>query len=146
MDLQLAEEDAIQACQNINPNDIRLRVTVPVFSRISNHTDFDMLRGHTQIELTFVRQGQKLAASDLIILPGSKDVRSDLALLKQHGWDNDITKHLRYGGKVLVICGGYHMLGQTIEDPTSIEGSPGTSQVLGYLAINTELQNEKNSL
>jgi len=143
MDLQLAEEDAIQASQTLNQGDIRLRIAVPVFSRISNHTDFDMLRAHSQIELTFVRQGQKIPASDLIILPGSKHVRADLDLLEQHGWDKDIAKHLRYGGKILGICGGYQMLGQTIHDPTGIEGAVGASQGLGYLPIHTTLQIEK---
>jgi adenosylcobyric acid synthase len=143
MDLQLAEEDAIQANQKINQDDLRLRIVVPVFSRISNHTDFDMLRIHPQIELTFVRQGQPLPPADLIILPGSKNVRSDLALLKQHGWHNDIAKHLRYNGKLLGICGGYQMLGQTIDDPQGVEGTPGVSQGLGYLAINTVLQAQK---
>ena len=143
MDLQLAEEDAIQANQNMDKNDIRLRIAVPVFSRISNHTDFDMLRAHPQLELTFVGQGKSIPVCDLIILPGSKHVRDDLALLKQHGWDSDIAKHLRYGGKVLGICGGYQMLGQTIHDPNGIEGQVGCSQGLGYLAINTELQAEK---
>lgn len=143
MDLQLAEEDAIQANQTIDQNDIRLRIAVPVFSRISNHTDFDMLRAHPQVELTFVRQGQKLPPSDLIILPGSKHVRADLELLKQNGWDKDIGKHLRYAGKVLGICGGYQMLGQSICDPTGIEGAIGTSQGLGYLPIKTRLHSEK---
>jgi adenosylcobyric acid synthase len=143
MDLQLAEEDAIQASQTMDQNDIRLRIAVPVFSRISNHTDFDMLRAHPQVELTFVRQGQRLPPSDLIILPGSKHVRADLDLLKQHGWDKDIGKHLRYAGKVLGICGGYQMLGQTICDPTGVEGAIGTSQGLGYLPIQTRLHNEK---
>jgi len=143
MDLQLAEEDAIQANQSINQDDLRLRIAVPVFSRISNHTDFDMLRAHAQIELTFVRQGQKIPAADLIILPGSKHVRADLNLLRKHGWDKDIAKHLRYGGKVLGICGGYQMLGQTIHEPTAIEGKVGTSQGLGYLPIHTTLQAQK---
>jgi adenosylcobyric acid synthase len=143
MDLQLAEEDAIQVNQTLDKDDVRLRIVVPVFSRISNHTDFDMLRAHPQLELTFVRQGKSLPAADLIILPGSKHVRADLALLKQHGWDKDIAKHLRYGGKVLGICGGYQMLGQTIDDPRGIEGAKGLSQGLGYLPIHTSLQIEK---
>jgi adenosylcobyric acid synthase len=143
MDLQLAEEDAIQANQTIDQDDIRLRIAVPVFSRISNHTDFDMLRTHPQIELTFVRQGQNIPAADLIILPGSKHVRADIELLRKLSWDKDIAKHLRYGGKVLGICGGYQMLGQTIHDPTGIEGTMGSSNGLGYLPISTTLQIEK---
>ncbi|MEO9946898.1 cobyric acid synthase [Paraglaciecola sp.] len=143
MDLHLAEEDAIQASQNIDKNDVRLRIAVPVFSRISNHTDFDMLRAHPQLELTFVPQGKSIPGCDLIILPGSKHVRDDLALLKHHGWDREIATHLRYGGKVLGICGGYQMLGKSIQDPLGIEGKAGISAGLGYLNINTELQAEK---
>jgi cobyric acid synthase len=89
------------------PQNMALNSAVTAFSRISNHTDFDMLRAHPQIELTFVGQGQKIPAADLIILPGSKHVRADLKLLRQHGWDKNIVRHLRYGGKVLGICGGY---------------------------------------
>lgn len=94
MDLQLAEEDAIQANQIIDQDDIRIRIAVPVFSHISNHTDFDILRTHPQIELTLEHQRQKIPAADLIILPGSKYVRTDLELPRQHGWDKDIARHL----------------------------------------------------
>ncbi|MBO1255375.1 cobyric acid synthase [Alteromonas sp. 5E99-2] len=143
MDLQLAAEDAINAEQAVNPKDQRLVIAVPVFSRISNHTDFDMLRIHPQVELHFVRQGDSIPGCDLIILPGSKNVRSDLQLLRDSNWDADINKHLRYGGKVLGICGGYQMLGQTVCDPTGIEGSIGTSQGLGLLPVTTELTETK---
>ncbi|MEP0357664.1 cobyric acid synthase [Paraglaciecola sp.] len=143
MDLQLAEEDAIQVNQNLDSDDICLRIAVPVFSRISNHTDFDMLRAHPQVELIFVPQGKAIPGCDLIILPGSKNVRGDLALLKQQSWDHDIDKHLRYGGKVLGICGGYQMLGNAIHDPEGIEDAKGTSQALGYLPVDTKLQAEK---
>lgn len=143
MDLQLAEEDAIQAQQTLDTTDIRLRVAVPVFSRISNHTDFDALRLHPQVELTFVKQGSPIPDCDLIILPGSKSVRADLTLLTELGWQKEIAKHLRYDGKVLGICGGYQMLGQTIDDPQGIEGVAGKSNGLGYLPIHTTLFTEK---
>ena len=90
-----------------------------------------------------MRQGQNIPAADLIILPGSKHVRADIELLRKLSWDKDIAKHLRYGGKVLGICGGYQMLGQTIHDPTGIEGTMGSSNGLGYLPISTTLQIEK---
>ena len=141
--LQLAAEDAIQASQALSKEQIRLRVAVPVFSRISNHTDFDMLRSHPQVELIFVGQHTAIPPCDLIILPGSKNVRSDLELLRSQTWQQDIAKHLRYGGKVLGICGGYQMLGRYVADPNGIEGTPGTSQGLGYLPIDTELAAEK---
>ena len=143
MDLRLAEEDGLQANQALDKQDVKLQVAVPVFSRISNHTDFDMLRNHPQVNLTLVKQGDPLPPCDLIILPGSKSVRADLALLKELGWAQQLAKHLRYGGKVLGICGGYQMLGQRIRDPQGVEGTPGESEGLGYLPIDTVMTPQK---
>ncbi|WP_221795600.1 cobyric acid synthase [Oceanobacter mangrovi] len=141
--LSAAAEDAIDVQQKRDENDIRLRIKVPVFSRISNHTDFDMLREHPQLDLQFVGPGQSLADADLIILPGSKNVRADLAMLHNTGWADQLARHLRYGGKVLGICGGYQMLGQWIHDPDGIEDQPGSSAGLGYLPITTTLFPDK---
>jgi adenosylcobyric acid synthase len=141
--LQLAAEDAIQASQNLTETKKLINIVVPVLSRMSNHTDFDMLRTHPQVNLQFIAQNQPLPAADLIILPGSKNVRADLALLEKNHWDENIHRHLRYGGKVLGICGGYQMLGQIINDPKGVEGTPGQSQGLGYLPIETVLTGEK---
>lgn len=141
--LELAAEDAINARQVDPQDDKGLRVVVPVFSRISNHTDFDPLRQHPQIELVYGTPGKSLPRGDLIILPGSKNVRDDLDLLRQYGWDQDIQRHLRYGVKLLGICGGYQMLGQQINDPHGLESAPGSSSGLGYLPITTLLQPAK---
>ncbi|WP_340677472.1 cobyric acid synthase [Paraglaciecola sp.] len=141
--LQLAAEDAIQAEQNLASNDTRLNIVVPVFKRISNHTDFDMLRLHPQVNLQFVPPGSRLPPADLIILPGSKNVRADLSLLHDMQWHQDIQRHLRYGGKVLGICGGYQMLGHDIADPLGIEEQAGSSQGLGYLPMHTQLHPAK---
>ncbi len=141
--LQLAAEDAIQAEQNLDEQNIRIHICVPVFKRISNHTDFDMLRVHPEVKLTFVAQHSPIPPCDLIILPGSKNVRADLALLKEMHWDKALQRHLRYGGKVLGICGGYQMLGQSIADPNGIEDTPGISEGLGFLPITTQLQAQK---
>jgi adenosylcobyric acid synthase len=120
-----------------------VRIVVPVFSRISNHTDFDALQLHPHVDLIFVGPGQVLPAADVIILPGTKNVRKDLALLREHQWDTAIMRHLRYGGKLLGICGGYQMLGETIVDPQGIEDSAGESTGLSLLALNTVLAPEK---
>lgn len=141
--LGAAAEDSIDVQQNVDRNDIRLRIKVPVLSRISNHTDFDMLRQHPQVELTYVGQNERLDNADLIIVPGSKHVRADLDLLRRCGWADDIARHLRYGGKVLGICGGYQILGQEIADPDAIEGKGGTSAGLGYLPIRTRMYPQK---
>ncbi|MGV8862629.1 MAG: cobyric acid synthase [Pseudomonas sp.] len=142
MDLHLEAEDGLDQRQTDKVEQV-LNVVVPVLPRISNHTDFDPLRLHPQVNLQFVGPGQPIPAADLIILPGSKSVRSDLAFLRSHGWDIAIARHLRYGGKVLGICGGLQMLGQHLHDPLGLEGAPGSSAGLGLLDINTVLEEQK---
>jgi adenosylcobyric acid synthase len=145
-DWHLEAEDAIATQQNLAAETAGrrlLKIVVPVYPRISNHTDFDALRLHPQVDLQMIRHGQPLPACDLIILPGSKNVRSDLATLRNCGWDEAITRHLRYGGKVLGICGGMQMLGDSIADPHGIEGPAGISQGLGWLALATTLEPHK---
>ncbi|MET1078047.1 MAG: cobyric acid synthase [Pseudomonas sp.] len=120
-----------------------LKVLVPVLPRISNHTDFDPLRLHPQVDLQFIGPGQPIPPADLIILPGSKSVRADLAFLRAQGWEPALRRHLRYGGKLLGICGGLQMLGRTLADPLGLEGAAGTSAGLGLLEIDTVLQADK---
>ncbi|MES2821512.1 MAG: cobyric acid synthase [Pseudomonadota bacterium] len=142
MDFHLEAEDAIDQRQIAKAERV-LRVRVPVLKRISNHTDFDPLRLHPQVDLQFVGPGQAIGPADLIILPGSKSVRADLAFLRDQGWEAELQRHLRYGGKLLGICGGLQMLGQSIDDPHALEGPAGCSQGLGLLAIDTVLHPEK---
>ncbi|MCT8861334.1 cobyric acid synthase [Shewanella xiamenensis] len=147
-DLHLDAEDALTDSPTKQAKS-RFKVRVLVYPRTSNHTDFDPLRLHPDIDFDYVSlQTQASAqtpeiAADLLILPGSKNVRADLAFLREQGWDKQIAKHLRYGGKVLGICGGYQMLGERIADPLGIEDVLGTSQGLGYLPITTEFKAEK---
>lgn len=142
MDLHLEAEDGIDQRQIDKAAQV-LKVVVPVLPRISNHTDFDPLRLHPQVDLQFVGPGQAIPAADLIILPGSKSVRSDLAYLRANGWDTALARHLRYGGKVLGICGGLQMLGEQVHDPLGLEGPCGSSVGLGLLAFSTTLEEEK---
>lgn len=142
MDLHLEAEDGIDRRQIDKAADV-LKVVVPVLPRISNHTDFDPLRLHPQVDLQFVGPGQTIPAADLIILPGSKSVRSDLAYLRTNGWETAVARHLRYGGKVLGICGGLQMLGEQVHDPLGLEGPAGSSEGLGLLAFSTTLEQEK---
>ncbi|MDC7825539.1 cobyric acid synthase [Pseudomonas sp. BLCC-B13] len=142
LDFHLEAEDAVQVLQPDKDREV-LRVAVPVLPRISNHTDFDPLRLHPQVDLQFIGPGQAIPPADLIILPGSKSVRADLARLREHGWDAAIARHLRYGGKVLGICGGLQMLGSRIDDPLGLEGPAGSSAGLGLLDYATVLEPEK---
>jgi adenosylcobyric acid synthase len=141
--LHLDAEDAIQTTQAPADGRARLRVVVPVVPRISNHTDFDVLRAHPQVDLTFVGPGMRIPASDLVILPGSKSVQADLCWLVEQGWDRHIRRHLRYGGKLIGICAGMQMLGTALHDPLGLEGSPGSLAGLGLLEFETTLEAEK---
>ena len=138
--LFLDAEDGIQKAQ-VEAG--KFRVLVPVLPRISNHTDVDALRAHPEVDLQFIGAGQAIPAADLIILPGSKNTRSDLAWLIEQGWQSALTRHLRYGGKVIGICGGFQMLGETITDPFGVEGKCGSDSGLGLLNMQTELRQDK---
>jgi adenosylcobyric acid synthase len=110
---------------------------------MSNHTDFDALRAHPDVDLHFVRQGEPIPKADLIILPGSKHTRADLGWLRQQGWHESIARHLRYGGKVIGICGGFQMLGRLVSDPAGIEGAAGDATGLGLLDMVTTMGQQK---
>ena len=138
--LFLDAEDAVQPVQAARG---AFRVVVPSLPRMSNHTDFDALRAHLDVDLRFVRQGEPIPPADLIILPGSKNTRGDLDWLRAHGWPEAIARHLRYGGKVIGVCGGFQMLGQSVTDPLGMEGKAGTSPALGLLEMTTEMTAEK---
>lgn len=115
-------------------------IAVPRLPRIANFDDLDPLRAEPGVSVLLVEPGQSLPRqADLIILPGSKATRSDLAALRANGWDIDISAHHRAGGSVLGICGGYQMLGKSIADPDGLEGAPGVSEGLGLLDVETTL-------
>ncbi len=138
--MYLDAEDAVQPAQEQRGS---FRVIVPSLPRMSNHTDFDALRAHPDVDLRFVRKGEAIPPADLIVLPGSKNTRADLAALKEGGWPQAIARHLRYGGKVIGICGGFQMLGQRVDDPHGVEGHAGADEGLGLLPMGTMLTREK---
>lgn len=146
-DLHIEAEDAVPqngaGVLSADATSSRLRVIAPVLPHISNHTDLDALRLHPQVDFQFVRMGEAIPPADLIILPGSKNVRGDLAQMRASGWPQAIARHLRYGGKVLGICGGFQMLGREIHDPQALEGDAGSSPGLGWLDMETTLMPEK---
>jgi len=129
-DLALDAEDAIAIDNKVSS--AKVSIAIPLLPHISNHTDFDPLRLNPEIDLRYIKMGERIDQCDLIILPGSKNVINDLAFLKAQGWQDDINRHLRYGGKVLGICGGLQMLGHKIYDPHAVES---TKQEHGDIAI-----------
>ena len=144
--LHIEAEDAVdhRNFQTISEGGFeKLKVVVPRIPRISNHTDFDALRLHPAVELDFVEQGDCKAACDLVILPGSKNTMNDLRWLVANDWPAYIKRHLRYGGKLIGICGGYQMIGSKIHDPHGIEGDPGSMDGLALMDFETTLQSDK---
>ncbi len=140
--LCLEAEDALPRARD-GKADARLRVVVPALPRISNHTDFDALRQHPQVECTYVGPAETPPPCDLIVLPGSKATRADLAWLRANGWEDALARHLRYGGRVIGICGGLQMLGRAVHDPDGIEGPAGSSEGFGWLDFETTLAPRK---
>lgn len=141
--LHLEAEDALPRDGPARSGSGLLRIIVPALPRISNRTDFDPLRLHPQVDVRFIGPDRPIPEADLIILPGSKSVRADLAWLRAQGWDRAIYRHLRYGGKVIGLCGGYQMLGKEMSNPLGIESAAGVSVGLGLLDIATMLEPDK---
>ena len=135
--LVIDSEDSVSAAGTSEAG--ALKVVVPVLPRISNHNDFDPLRLHPGVDLVFVGPDELIPPADLVILPGSKSTRHDLQWLKQQGWPEAIQKHLRYGGKLLGICGGFQMLGLKVEDPEGLEGEVGTTEGLDLFEMVTRM-------
>jgi adenosylcobyric acid synthase len=122
----------------------QVRIAVPLLPRIANFDDFDPLSAEPGVEVVMVRPGRPLPRdAALIILPGSKATVSDLEFLRCEGWDIDLLAHRRQGGRILGVCGGYQMLGQSIADPLGVEGRKQTVPGLGFLDIETVLTDAK---
>jgi adenosylcobyric acid synthase len=122
----------------------RIRIAVPILPHIANFDDLDPLEAEPAVELVKVRPGAALPGNaDLVIVPGSKATIADLTALRKAGFDIDIVAHLRRGGTVIGLCGGYQMLGRTVRDPAGTEGPPGVAEGLGLLDVETVLSDEK---
>ncbi|MGR3614617.1 MAG: cobyric acid synthase [Paracoccaceae bacterium] len=120
------------------------KVAVPQLERMANFDDLDPLSSEPDVSVDMVPPGRALPGdADLILIPGSKSTIGDLAFLRSQGWDVDIHAHVRRGGHVLGICGGYQMLGKTIDDPDGVDGTPGKVDGLGLLDVHTVMGGDK---
>jgi adenosylcobyric acid synthase len=121
-----------------------IKIVVPRLPRIANFDDLDPLRAEPDVCVELVEPSHALPGdADLILLPGSKSTIGDLAALRAAGWDIDIKAHVRRGGRVLGLCGGYQMLGMRLDDPDGTEGPAGAVDGLGLLQAETRLGGDK---
>jgi adenosylcobyric acid synthase len=142
----LPAEDAVDLEQVTDRGRAQLTIAVPMLSRIANFDDLDPLRMEPSVRLLFVRPGEVVPAGvDVIVLPGTKSTMGDLAFLKGQGWDTDIRAHVRRGGSVLGLCGGYQLLGRTIDDPHGSDGRAGRTDGLGLLDVETTMSADKTT-
>ena len=134
---RLPAEDALGLAGSDTGSARRRVVAVPVLPRIANFDDLDPLRAEPDVAVLLVRPGEPIPVADLVLLPGSKTTIDDLDAFRAEGWDIDLRAHVRRGGRVLGLCGGYQMLGRRIDDPHGIEGAPRSVPGLGLLDVET---------
>ena len=122
----------------------KLKIAVPMLSRIANSDDLNPLRLKANAEFDFVPPGTALPRdADVIILSGTRPTLADLRFLRSQGWDHDIIVHARTGGRALGLCGGYQLLGRTVRDLDGVEGKPEEAPCLGLLDVETDMLNDK---
>jgi adenosylcobyric acid synthase len=140
----LPAEDALALDRPVRRRAGKIRIAVPILPRIANFDDLDPLAAEPAVELLHVKPDAALPGdADLVILPGSKATIADLEVLRASGLDTDIRAHVRRGGLLLGLCGGYQMLGRTIADPDGVEGPPSKVDGLGLLDVETVLTGDK---
>jgi adenosylcobyric acid synthase len=142
----LPKEDAMALdAQKNDGGNKDICIVVPRLARIANFDDLDPLSAEPDVTMMIVEAGDPLPCrADLILIPGTKATMADLEYLRAQGWDIDIAAHVRRGGLVVGLCGGYQMLGKHISDPKGIEGTIGESVGLGLLNVETILNDNKN--
>jgi adenosylcobyric acid synthase len=144
---KLPAEDALDLASRNAGAQGRLKIAVPIIARIANFDDLDPLTQEPDVEVRLIPPGEPLPGdADVVILPGSKSTIGDLAFFRSQCWDIDLQAHVRRGGKVLGLCGGYQMLGRIISDPDGLEGPPGSVAGLGLLDVETMLTGDKITL
>ena len=140
----LPAEDAVALENALVSHSGSYKIVVLRLPRIANFDDLDPLRLEPGLRVTFLESGEAIPGdTDLVIIPGSKSTTADLASLRATGWDIDLKAHVRRGGRVLGLCGGFQMLGRKIHDPEGLEGTAGSVDGLGLLNVETTLLADK---
>lgn len=141
--LGIEEEDSASLMSQSSNTNALIDIAVIRLPYISNFTDFQSLEQIPTVNIRYVSKLEDLGNPDLIILPGSKNVIYDTGFLVDSGLDRCIKAAPARGISVMGICGGFQILGETIEDPYGLEGSEPFARGLGLLPVNTRLEKEK---
>ena len=145
-DIYIDEEDSVALEQKRKQlAEDKVNVAVVLLRHISNYTDFNTLERDPRVNLFYTNNTKDIEQADIIILPGTKSTLDDLLELRRNGCAQAIQRAHRDGKLVIGICGGYQMLGQTVNDPDGIEGSINSLPGLGLLPINTTMTTEKTT-
>jgi adenosylcobyric acid synthase len=122
-----------------------LRIGVIALTHMANFTDFDALALEPSVSLAFLEHPEEMAAADLLVLPGTKQTLDDLEWLGRRGFARKLRPLCENGIPLIGICGGFQMLGVSIEDPHGIEnqGESSSRKGLGFLPVRTVLHAEK---
>ncbi|MDX2073263.1 MAG: cobyric acid synthase [Alphaproteobacteria bacterium] len=121
-----------------------VRIVAFALPHLANFDDLDPLMQEPKVSFRWLKGGEVLPAdTDLVIIPGSKATLSDLSYLREQGWEVDLQAHRRRGGRIMGLCGGYQMLGNSISDAEGREGPPATAKGLSMLAVDTVFAKEK---
>ncbi|KAB2786552.1 cobyric acid synthase [Brucella anthropi] len=141
---RLPAEDSVVLERAVRGDKKPLVVAVPMLPRIANFDDLDPLKAEPDVEVVMVPPGSSIPGdAGLVVLPGTKSTIADLQAVRDNGWDRQLSAHVKRGGHVLGICGGFQMLGRHISDPAGIEGHVRDIDGLGLLDIETVMEPEK---
>jgi adenosylcobyric acid synthase len=145
-DIHIEEEDSVSLEKKQRElAEGKVNVAVVLLRHISNFTDFDILERDPRVNLFYTNNVSDIERADIIILPGTKSTLDDLLELRRNSCAQAIQRAHRDGKMVVGICGGYQMLGQTVDDPEGIEGSITSLPGLGLLPIHTTMTPEKTT-
>ena len=142
--VDIEDEDSLSARLDAKTSVKPLDVAIIRLPKLSNFTDFIPLEQHPLLGVRYVDSARVLGVPDCILLPGTKNTVDDLLWLRQCGLEAAIQKLAAKGTPVLGVCGGYQMLGQTLDDPTGSEsGRPQSLRGLGLLPTATVFSEQK---
>ncbi|MDY6830831.1 MAG: cobyric acid synthase [Thermodesulfobacteriota bacterium] len=143
-DIHIDMEDSMSLDETLartGPVKGKINIAVVKVPHVANFTDIHALEQEPETNIVWLSSPADLAPYQAVILPGSKSVIADMTVLHEQGWPRALSRYLEAGqGRVVGLCGGYQMLGRTIEDPEGVEGASPHATGFGLLDITTRIE------